>query len=66
MARLFDLTVMLTAPMEVLSGRLIDRWLGFGLDPEQARERARANDIPNAELVIRKSVKADLEISGGA
>ena len=66
MARLFDLTVMLTAPMEVLSGRLIDRWLGFGLGPEQARERALANDIPNAELVIRKSVKADLEISSGA
>ena len=42
---------------------LTDRWLGLGLDPEQARNRALANDIPNAELVIRKSLKADLEIS---
>ena len=63
MVDLFDLTVMLTAPVDVLSRRLTDRWLGLGLDPEQARNRALANDIPNAELVIRKSLKADLEIS---
>lgn len=63
MAGLFDLTIMLTADMEVLSSRLIDRWLGYGLDPEKARTRALSNDIPNAELVIRKSAKADLVIS---
>lgn len=62
MAGLFDLTIMLTADMDVLTRRLIDRWLGLGLDPEQARARAMSNDIPNAELVVRKSVKADLEI----
>lgn len=66
MAGLFDLTVMLTASIEVLSRRLTDRWLGFGLDPEQARKRALANDIPNAELVVQGSVKADLEIPSGA
>ncbi|SOE18503.1 ArgK protein [Hoeflea halophila] len=66
MAGLFDFTVMLTAPIDVLSRRLTDRWLGFGLNGEQARERALANDIPNAELVVRDSVKADLEIPSGA
>ncbi|MGJ8572108.1 MAG: nucleoside triphosphate hydrolase [Hoeflea sp.] len=63
MAGLFDLTIMLTADMEVLTSRLIDRWLGYGLNPEQARKRALSNDIPNAELVLRKSNKADVEIS---
>ena len=63
MASLFDLTIMLKADMEELSNRLIERWLGFGLDAEAARARALSNDIPNAELVIRKSIKADLEIN---
>ena len=63
MAGLFDLTIMLKADMEELSRRLIARWLGYGLDAEAARSRALSNDIPNAELVIRKSIKADLEIN---
>ena len=66
MTGLFDLTIMLKADMAELSRRLIDRWLGYGLDAGQARIRALSNDIPNAELVIRKSAKADLEISSGA
>jgi len=66
MAHLFDLTVMLKAGVEALRHRLIDRWLGYGFDPEQALARALANDIPNAELVLGKSRKADLEISSGA
>ena len=63
MASLFDLTIMLSAGMEELSRRLTERWLGFGLDEEAARSRALSNDIPNAELVIGKSIKADLEIN---
>ena len=63
MAELFDLMVMLTADMAELRARLIKRWLGYGFDAEQARERALSNDIPNAELVVRKSLMADLEIS---
>jgi len=66
MAGLFDLTVMLTAGLGELRLRLIDRWLGYGLDPEQALARAQSNDIPNAELVLGKSRKADLEISSDA
>jgi pantothenate kinase len=66
MAGLFDLTVMLTAGLEELRLRLIDRWLGYGLDPEQALARAQSNDIPNAELVLGKSRKAVLEISSDA
>jgi len=60
MTGLFDLTIMLTADMDVLSSRLIDRWLGYGLDPEQARARALSNDIPNAELFISEAEWAQL------
>ncbi|MEM5494308.1 nucleoside triphosphate hydrolase [Hoeflea sp. AS16] len=66
MAELFDLTVMLRVELDELRRRLTDRWLEHGLDGEQARERALSNDIPNAELVIRKSLKADLEIINNA
>jgi len=66
MAELFDLTVMLTAGLGELRQRLINRWLGYGLEPEQALARALTNDIPNAELVLSKSLKADLEITSDA
>lgn len=63
MADLFDLTVMLRANAGELRRRLVDRWLGYGLDPKQALARALSNDIPNAELVLAASRQADLEIS---
>jgi pantothenate kinase len=66
MADQFDMTVMLTAELDELRQRLTDRWLGYGLDPEQALARAMSNDIPNAELVVRSSAKADLEVSTGS
>jgi pantothenate kinase len=64
LAKMFDLTVMLTVDMAELRRRLVDRWLAHGLDPDQALARALSNDIPNAELVVRNSRKADLEIAG--
>ncbi|WP_244447189.1 nucleoside triphosphate hydrolase [Hoeflea sp. BAL378] len=66
MADLFDLTVMLSAPLEELRERLVGRWLSHGLDPDAALARALSNDIPNAELVVKSSVTADLEITSGA
>ncbi|WP_417408564.1 nucleoside triphosphate hydrolase [Hoeflea sp.] len=59
----FDLTVMLTAGLDELRTRLVDRWLGHGLNAEQALARALSNDIPNAELVVGRSMKADLQVS---
>jgi pantothenate kinase len=66
MAELFDLTVMLTAGLDELRQRLTDRWLEHGLDPERALARALSNDIPNAELVVSRSGRADLELSTAA
>ncbi|WP_290885102.1 nucleoside/nucleotide kinase family protein [Hoeflea sp.] len=62
---LFDLTVMLTADREELRKRLVERWLAHGLDADAALARALSNDIPNADLVLRASITADLEIDSG-
>lgn len=63
---LFDLTVMLSVPMEVLRDRLVARWLAHGLPNDQAITRAESNDIPNAQLVIANSATADMTIESVA
>jgi fructokinase len=57
---LWDLSVMLSPPVEVLRARLIDRWLTHGHDPAAAEARAMGNDIPNALRVIGGSLPADI------
>ena len=59
----FDLSVFLQVPMDVLEQRLIRRWLEHDHTEQQARERAGSNDLPNARRVLENSVKADLELS---
>lgn len=60
---LFNLTVFLPVPMAELERRLIQRWLDHGYAPDDAEAKARGNDIPNAELVMRDSAPADLNLS---
>ena len=62
LAPFFDLTIYLDVPFDELERRLTDRWLGFGFDAETARNRALSNDIPNAELVVAQSRKADFVV----
>ncbi len=59
---LFDMTLYLDVPFAELERRLIERWLSFGFDAETARNRALSNDIPNAELVVAQSRKADFVV----
>jgi pantothenate kinase len=56
----FDLSVMLDVPLETLTQRLVQRWLDHGHTPQQARQRAESNDLPNAVLVVQESIRADL------
>lgn len=60
LAALFHLNVMLDVPMETLQKRLVQRWLNYGHEPEQALERALSNDIPNAKVVVQESSGAHL------
>ncbi|EXL07568.1 nucleoside/nucleotide kinase family protein [Brucella anthropi] len=62
LAPFFDMTLYLDVPFAELERRLIERWLSFGFDAETARNRALSNDIPNAELVVAQSRKADFVV----
>jgi pantothenate kinase len=59
---LFDATVMIAQPEEVLFDRLVQRWLAHGLSPDAARRRAAGNDLKNARTVLSRSRPADLVI----
>ena len=61
-ARLFDATVFLRVPENVIEERILARWRRYGLDERAAKARALENDVPNAGLVIRNSVPADLTL----
>lgn len=55
----FDHSVFINTPMDVLKPRLIQRWLDHDHSPEDAEKRALSNDIPNALLVCANPVEAD-------
>jgi pantothenate kinase len=59
---LFDATVMIAPPLEVLESRLVERWLSYGLSEDAARQRARGNDLANARTVLARSASANLLI----
>ena len=60
---LFDATVFLRPLLSTLENRLIDRWLSHGFSPQQASEKAHGNDLINAELVLKQSVPASLNLT---
>ncbi len=59
----FAVTVFVSPTLEELESRLQQRWIKHGFDPSSALQRATTNDLPNAELVIRESRKADLTLN---
>lgn len=54
-AGLFDHTITLTAKLEVLRDRLLNRWRKHGYTDEEARRKAEENDLPNARYVLENS-----------
>jgi pantothenate kinase len=59
-AALFDHTIMVMAPLAELQRRLVRRWLDHGHNADAAMEKVAGNDLLNAELVITRSLTADL------
>lgn len=57
---LFDMTLFLDVPDELLEARLIQRWREMGQDQAGALERTRHKDMLNARLIKAASVAADL------
>ncbi|RUU51862.1 nucleoside/nucleotide kinase family protein [Mesorhizobium sp. M2C.T.Ca.TU.002.02.1.1] len=60
LARLFDLTVFLTAPRAELERRLLKRWTDLSYPDEYAVAKVRGNDLPNVDLVLEHSMPADV------
>lgn len=55
-------SVFLSASVEELAKRLQARWLGHGLDADEASRKVGENDLPNARLVQNLSTAADLTL----
>lgn len=66
LAALFDLTVALEVSRVELESRLIQRWRDHGLPQDQARARARDNDMKNADFMTKHSRPADITITNSA
>lgn len=63
---LFDLSIFVNPGMAILEERLVQRWLDHDHTPEEARERALSNDIPNARRITGGSHPADIHLNGEA
>ncbi len=61
--RLYDHTIMLTAPKDVIEQRLYDRWVTHQMSANEIIEKLQENDLPNLETVLKNSIKADFEIT---
>jgi len=64
---IFDFTIMLAPPIEVLEERLWERWRGYKLSEEEASAKVYGNDLPNGRLILenRRSADITLEIALG-
>ena len=59
---MFDYSIMLAPPMEVLEERLWARWRGYDLDEEAASAKVYGNDLPNGRLILENRRRADVTI----
>ena len=64
LAALWDISVALNPPPEVLRERLIRRWLALGHDQAEAVRRTESNDLVNALLIARDSAPSDFAFIG--
>jgi len=59
---IFDYSVMLAPPIEVLEERLWARWRGYKLTEEEASAKVYGNDLPNGRLILGKRRRADVTL----
>lgn len=63
LCELFDLSIMLKVSETVVENRILQRWAEYGYDAASSQRWAWGNDIPNARMVARESLPADLTLS---
>lgn len=59
---IFDYSVMLAPPIEVLEERLWARWRGYRLTEEEASAKVYGNDLPNGRLILGNRRRADVTL----
>jgi pantothenate kinase len=64
LAPLFDMTVFVGPPYEVLEQRLRERWIHYGLDDAGIAWKLYGNDLPNGKRICDGSRPADIQLDG--
>lgn len=59
---LWDVSIRLEVPCEILRQRLVQRWINFGLPHDQAEQRAMKNDMANAQTISDHALPATITI----
>jgi len=62
LSTLFDLTISVEVPRDVLEQRLIKRWLDNNHTEAQAKSRTHDNDLPNTDYVLQNTLTTDIVI----
>jgi len=60
LAALWDVSIHLAVPEDLLRVRLVQRWRDHGLAEEAAQDRAERNDMANARRILAGALPADL------
>ena len=58
----FDYSIMLAPPIEVLEERLWARWRGYKLSEEESARKVYENDLPNGRLILGNRRRADVTL----
>ncbi len=64
LAGLFDTTVMIAVAEAELRARLLARWQGYGLSPDEIAWKLDGNDLPNGQVVTTKSIEPEFVFRG--
>ena len=62
LAGVFDFTIFVGPPYQVLEERLRQRWMGYALPEDQIHWKLYGNDLPNGKRILENSRPADLTI----
>lgn len=62
LAQYWDISSRLNPPLEEIHKRCIERWIAHGHSEEEAKARAKNNDLVNARLIMDHPLPADIEL----
>lgn len=63
LAALWDFSIWVETPLNVVRDRCIARWRAHGHSPADARTRAETNDLANARRIVEATLRADMTVA---